>query len=128
MKLHQSAILSQPPIVELPCGAGTEYVPGQCLTVTDGVATLATGTTVPNHICYGKKTGAESEAVHAIRITDDMTFAAPLAADGAALVVGDKVNLHTDGIKVTGTTGAVATIVGFCTTEKAAGDEVLVKF
>lgn len=127
MKLHQSSILAQPPVVELPCAAGTEYVPGQCLVITDGAAAVATGTTVPTHICYGKKTGAEGESVHAIRITDDMTFSAQLAAAGSALVVGDKVNIYTDGMKVTGATGAVATIVGFGTTEKAAGDEVLVK-
>lgn len=129
MKLHTTQTASYPALVEVPCAAGTEYKIGMALNVTAGAAALASGTTVPTHICFAKKTGVEGETVQAIRVLKGETFEAPLPADGAALKIGDKVTIAADGIGVTATTtSGIAQIVGFMTEAKAAGDGVLVKF
>lgn len=126
MKLQLSGTASYPGMVYLPANEAVTYAPGQCLTVASGMAAVASGATMPTHICYGE---AKDGLVPAIRITDAETYAAPLSVAGSALAVGNKVTLAADGIRVTATTASgVAEIVGFATEAKAAGDYVFVKF
>ena len=129
MKLHTTQTASYPALVEVPCAAGVEYKIGMALNVTSGAAAQASGTTVPTHICFTQKKGAEGETVQAIKLLKGETFEAPLSVDGAALKIGDKVTIAADGIGVTATTASgIAQIVGFMTEAKAAGDGVLVMF
>lgn len=129
MKIHQTQTASYPGLEYIPCAAGTAYLPGQALAVSAGTAALATGTTVPTHICTAKKTGADGETVQAFRVLKGEVFEAPLSVDGSALKIGNKVTIAADGIRVTATTtNGIAEIVGFCTEAKAAGDGVLIRF
>lgn len=129
MLLEKTGTQSYPAIEYLPCGSGTAYKIGMCLKIASGVAAKCAATDAPQYICFGEKTGVTGEAIPAVRVSKDDTYAAALTVSGAALSVGDKVTLHTDGIKVTATTSSgVAEIVGFATAAQAAGDTVYVKF
>lgn len=117
------------PVNELmPCGAIVPKV-GMAMVLTGGNLAAAAGTTKPTHICMEERASActSGELIHVIRAEADITFAAPLTADGAALKVGDKVTLSADGMGVTATTtSGVAQIAGICGT--GVDDLVRVRF
>lgn len=134
MKLYQKHDASQPPLELVPCGADTVYKIGMGLVVSGDAAAKVGAQAVPEYICMANKTGVAGEFVQAIRVSKEDTYKAELSAAGTALKIGDKVTIDADGIRVTATTTVseavvgVAKIVGFETTEKASGDDVLIKF
>ena len=95
----------------------------------DGQLTVASGTTKPTHISMTERSAAceSGEMIYTIRAERDITFETTFAADPAALKLGDKVTIHTDGAQVTATTqSGVAEIVSIL--EQETGGRVLVRF
>lgn len=112
----------------LPCGAITPKV-GMAMVLSSGSLAVASDTTKPTHICVEEHTAAVAAGtlIHVVQAEADIVFAAPLTADGAALKVGDKVTISTDGLGVTATTtGGVAQIESICGT--GVDDIVRVRF
>lgn len=134
MKLYQRHDASLPPLELVPCAASTAYKIGMGLVISGDSAAKVGAQEVPEYICMSNKTGAAGEFIQAIRVSKDDTYVAALSAAGTDLKVGDKVTIDADGIRVTATTTAsnaavgVAKIVAFGTSEKASGDDVLIKF
>ena len=120
-----------PGIEYLPCSAITPKA-GMALTQSSGNLAIATGTTAPTYISLVEKSAAVSAGtiIPVMRINHDMIFETTLSASGTSLNLGDKVTLHaSDGMQVTATTSSgKAEIVQFCTTAKASGDKVRVRF
>ena len=101
---------------------------GEALKLASGKVTKCSGTTKPELICVGPANGAGE--VPCVAVQDYMEFETTLAvapADSAAIGVGDKVTIHTDGMQVTATkTSGVAQIVAL--DGQAVGDRVVVRF
>ncbi len=128
MKLAKRNINSTEPFIYLETTEGVSYNPGAAITVTEGKAVLATGTTKPEYIAVSKIKGGEGELA-AIMVLPDMVFEAELSASASALSVGSKVTIASDGERLTATTtSGIAEILEFKTTSKAVGDKVLFKF
>lgn len=129
MKLHKYDQISSTPLVYLPKTAAEAFDVGEGVVITSGAATKVGATVKPTYICMGVSAAADTENIPAVRVNPDMEFGAILQAAGTALNVGDKVTIHTDGVKVTATTtSGVFEITGFATAAKAAGDEVYGRF
>lgn len=112
------------PIVYMTATGGESYTVGEALKLSGGAVTLCSGATAPSHICVG---AAGEQGVPCVEVQEYMEFDTTLSASGAALKVGDKVTLYTNGLSVTATTeSGVAEITGMEGT--AAGDHVTVKF
>ncbi len=129
MKLHKYDQISSTPLEYIVKTAAEAIVPGEGLVITSGAATKVAATATPTYISQGKSAATDTASIPVIRVNPDMIFAAPLSADGAALVVGSTVTIHTDGVSVTATTtNGVFEIVGFSTSAQAIGDEVYGRF
>lgn len=117
-----------PPIEYKTATAGESYSVGEALKLSGGKVTLCGGTTKPEFVCVGPANGAGE--VPCVAVQDYMEFETTLAvapADSAAIGVGDKVTIHTDGMQVTATkTSGVAQIVAL--DGQAVGDRVVVRF
>lgn len=117
-----------PPIEYKTATSGESYSVGEALKLASGKVTLCSGTTKPEFVCVGPANGAGE--VPCVAVQDYMEFETTLAvapADSAAIGVGDKVTIHTDGMQVTATkTSGVAQIVAL--DGQAVGDRVVVKF
>lgn len=117
-----------PPIEYKTATASESYSVGEALKLASGKVTLCSGTTKPEFVCVGPANGAGE--VPCVAVQDYMEFETTLAvapADSAAIGVGDKVTIHTDGMQVTATkTSGVAQIVAL--DGQAVGDRVVVKF
>lgn len=117
-----------PPIEYKTATSGESYSVGEALKLVSGKVTLCSGTTKPEFVCVGPANGAGE--VPCVAVQDYMEFETTLAvapADSAAIGVGDKVTIHTDGMQVTATkTSGVAQIVAL--DGQAVGDRVVVKF
>lgn len=96
----------------LPCGAITPKV-GMALVMTDGVLAMATGATKPQYLAMTTKSAAcaAGDIIPVIRVQPDLVLETTFAADAAAVQLGSKVTIHTDGEQVTATTeGGVAEV------------------
>lgn len=117
-----------PPIEYKTATASESYSVGEALKLASGKVTLCSGTTKPEFVCVGPANGAGE--VPCVAVQDYMEFETTLAvapADSAAIGVGDKVTIHTDGMQVTATkTSGVAQIVAL--DGQAVGDRVVVRF
>ncbi len=117
-----------PPIEYKTATASESYSVGEALKLASGKVTLCSGTTKPEFVCVGPANGAGE--VPCVAVQDYMEFETTLVvapADSAAIGVGDKVTIHTDGMQVTATkTSGVAQIVAL--DGQAVGDRVVVKF
>ena len=117
-----------PPIEYKTATAGESYSVGEARQLSGGKVTLCSGTTKPEFVCVGPANGAGE--VPCVAVQDYMEFETTLAvapADSAAIGVGDKVTIHTDGMQVTATkTSGVAQIVAL--DGQAVGDRVIVRF
>lgn len=117
-----------PGIEYLPCGAITPKV-GMALIQSGGNLAIATGTNAPTYVSMIEKEAAcvAGDIIPVMRVLPDMTFETIFSAAASAVKLGDKVTLHTDGLKVTATTtSGVAEVVGMDGTE--AGGKVRVRF
>lgn len=111
-----------------PCGAITPKV-GMAMVLTNGVLATATGTTRPTHISMREQETpcTAGDMIYTIRAENDIVFETTFAADPAAVKVGDKLTIHTDGQQVTATKeGGVAEVVHIF--EAAVGGKVHVRF
>ena len=126
--IHSTGDNRVPTHHRVPCGAITPEV-GMAMVLTAGVLAKASGTTKPTHISMTERSAAceSGEMIYTIRAENDITFETTFAADPAALKLGDKVTIHTDGAQVTATTqSGVAEIVSIL--EQETGGRVLVRF
>lgn len=122
--LKISDIPATPPIEYLPATEEETYIVGEALKIASGAVTKAGATDTPTYICAGQPLGI---GVPVYRVQKTQTYDTTLAAEGAALKIGDKVTLHTDGLQVTATTeSGVAEIVSIDDT--AVGGAVTVRF
>lgn len=98
----------------LPAAAITPKV-GLALVFTSGKLTTCGATVKPEYICMteGNAAVAAGTDIPVLRVDDSTVFAAPATASMASVNLGDKVTIHTDGMRVTATTtSGVAEIVG----------------
>ena len=112
----------------LPCSAITPKV-GMALVQTSGNLAVASGTTAPTYIsmCERETACTAGELIPVVRVQKDIIFGVPAQAAMTSVKLGDKVTIHTDGMKVTATTDSgVAEVVGMEGT--AVGSTVLVRF
>lgn len=130
--LRNNANSNMPAIKMMPTTASTAYAVGDALALASGALVKATGTTKPEFICAAKytapATGMEDIAVYPVYETQEWETELAVAPESsAALAVGDKVTIHTDGAQVTATkTGGVAKIVSI--SGQTVGSAVVVKF
>lgn len=117
-----------PPIEYHEGKAGEEFAVGELLTLGDTGVTKCTGAKAPTHLCVGPR--QMNGTVPCTRVHHGIEYETELAvapAEGAALKVGQKVTIHTDGMGVTATTASgVANIVYI--EGQAVGDKVRVRF
>ncbi len=109
---------------------------GEALVLSAGKLTKCGATTAPEYIAMKSVAAADTDRrCPVFRVEPNQIFAVELSAAPTGLVVGAKVTLHTDGLKVTATTlgGSnntekigVVTIVDLCDAA-AAGDKILVR-
>lgn len=95
-----------PVIEQLPAKASTSYKPGMLLSLTGGFATPAA--TNPTHVCAKlyDAPAKDAETVSAYPILPGQQWETTFAADGTAIVPGNKVTVNTDFEQVTATTTA----------------------
>lgn len=98
---------------------------GEALALDAGKLTKCAATAKPAYIAMGP--ADENGTVPCAEVQPHIEFMTTLSAAGAALNLGDKVTLHTDGLQVTATTTAgVATIKQIFSAD--AGGEIIVSF
>lgn len=121
---HTNSAKATEPFHEVPATAGESYLPGEALTMADGKATKCTGAVTPAYICQSNLEEAiDGDVVLVSLVNPQQELEAPLEAAGAALKIGDKVTVGTDGLSVTATTeSGVFTITNILGT--AVGDKV----
>lgn len=121
-----SNVGNAPEIIQVPATTSEAYVIGETLKLASGKATKASGTNVPEYICAEQKTAVAGDNVSCYLIEKNQEYETVTSADGT-LVVGSKVTLDSDGLKVTATTtsGVAEVVKAFGTTS---GSKVLVRF
>lgn len=113
--------------INIPVTSGERYQMGEALVITGGKATKGGASVKPTHMCARDQAPDSAEYVLVYPISGTMVFETTFAADPAALSVGAKVTLSTDGLGITATTtNGVCEIVDV--REKVTGGHVLVKF
>lgn len=119
----------------LPTTASEEYKEGEALVLSAGALTKASGTTKPTHVALAsyKAPASGQKELAVARISHEMEFEAPVTFSGtpAAIVLGSKVTLASDGLGVTDvTTGGVATVIDCLVANEAKenGDKIHVIF
>lgn len=103
-----------PGIEYLPASATITPKVGMALTQATGQLALATGTTAPTYISMCEKDSkcTAGDIIPVIRVGKDMILETTFAADATNIKLGNKVTLHTDGLRVTATTAdGVAEVV-----------------
>lgn len=93
-----------PPIEHLPVTADETITLGEALVLSSGKLTKCGATARPAFVAVGPAVDGEAPV---IRVQDYMEFETTLGvapAESAAVAVGAKVTLHTDGMQVTATT------------------------
>jgi len=126
-KLVKKDDMGDAPIFLMPTTASEVYSDGEALVLTAGKLTKCGVTASPTHIAlkpyFAPATGNKDLPV--IRVQKNHVYETTTAIDLTA-VVGDKVTLHTDGLKVTTTTvSGVAEIVAISGT--VAGSKIQVR-
>lgn len=109
---------------------------GEALVLSEGKLTKCGASVVPEYIAMRSVGAADTDRKCPVfRVESNQIFEVELSAAPTGLVVGAKVTLHTDGLKVTATTlgGSnntekigVVTIVDLCGAA-VAGDKILVR-
>lgn len=116
------------PIFLLPTTASETYSEGEALVLSSGKLTKCGATASPTHIAlkpyFAPATGMQDLPV--IRVAKNHVYETT-TQDALTAVIGDKVTLHTDGLKVTNTTtSGIAELVAIEGT--TAGSKVQVRF
>ena len=112
----------------LPAANNLALEVGTALRFDGGVLVLATGANMPEYISMTKKTTlTDGETVAVMRVANDVVYETELAADNAALALGEKYTIDDSGGKLTATTAdGVAQVVAF--DGNTAGSKVRVRF
>lgn len=117
-----------PPIEYKTATASETFTMGEALKVASGKVTKCSGAVKPAYICVGPANAAGE--VPCVAVQDYMEFETTLGvapAESAAVGVGDKVTLHTDGMQVTATTtSGVAEVLAI--DGQTVGSRVVVRF
>lgn len=126
--LSRMLVGNTPPIVYMQPTDSESYQVGEALKLASGKVTLCSGAVAPSHVCVGPID--DNGVVPCVEVQKYMEFETTLGVahtDSATVGVGDKVNLHTDGMQVTATkTGGVAEVTGI--DGQTVGSRVTVKF
>lgn len=127
-EFYQDDMNTSPQLTYVKATENEAYTPGELLKIgSAGTATKASGTDAPQYVCHqinGK--AAEGDLLQVVRIQKNHKYKTTLAAAGTALVVGQKVTIHTDGAQATATTtGGVLEIVEMMGT--TVGSEIIVR-
>lgn len=126
--LSRMLVGNTPPIVYMQPTDSKSYQVGEALKLASGKVTLCSGAVAPSHVCVGPID--DNGVVPCVEVQKYMEFETTLGVaptDSATVGVGDKVNLHTDGMQVTATTpGGVAEVTGI--DGQTVGSRVTVKF
>lgn len=115
------------PIEYVAAGAITPKL-GLALAFSSGVLALATGATKPEYICMKEGSAAltSGTVIPVMKILPDMVFESVSSASLSGVTLGTKLTLHTDGAKVTGTSGGCAMLM--YKAADASGSTVRVRF
>lgn len=108
-----------------------EIIPkiGMALNFASGKLAICGPTDRPGYVAMSEKETPciDGEIIPVLRVEDDMIFETTSMAAFDAVKLGDKVTIHTDGLRVTATTGTgAAEVVGIDGTE--IGDKIRVRF
>ena len=126
--LSRMLVGNTPPIVYMQPTDGETYQVGETLKLASGKVTLCSGAVAPSHVCVGPID--DNGVVPCVEVQKYMEFETTLGvapADSATVGVGDKVNMHTDGMQVTATkTSGVTEVTGI--DGQTVGSHVTVKF
>lgn len=115
--------------VELPTTASETYAQGEALVITAGAVTKCGATATPTHICGCDYVAPASgqKPLPCYPIMEGYELETTFSATPTAIVIGSKVTLDADGLRVTATTtSGVAEVVKLLGT--ASGSTVIVKF
>lgn len=125
--------MNVPETESLPTTASEVYKEGEALVLSGGKLTKASGTTKPTHISLADYTAPASgqKELPCFRIAPNMVFEVPVtfSSTAAAIVVGTKLTVATDGLGVTDVTASgVITVVDAmdANTDKASGNVISV--
>lgn len=112
----------------LPAAKNLTLEVGTALCFEGGMLVVALGANVPEYISMTKKTTtSDGDTVAVMRVAKDVVYETELAADNAALALGEKYTIDDSGTKITATTAdGVAQVVAFDGTN--AGCKVRVRF
>lgn len=107
---------------------GEAVAEGEALVLASGKLTKCGATAAPAYIAMGVKTAADTKrTIPVCRVEKNQVYAVPVTAAPASVKIGDKVTLHTDGLRVTATTtNGVVTVVDL-NGASVAGDEIIVR-
>ena len=115
-----------PPFEYLPASAMTVEL-GMALDFASGKLTKASGTTVPKYFSLTSKVCEANEIIPVQKLEHGVDYETTASAAIADTLVGAKVTIATDGLRVTATTtDGIAQIVSVG--GNAAGDKVVVRF
>lgn len=102
------------PLEMMPAAAITPKI-GLALAFSSGKLAVCGATVAPEYICMTESDAAVAAGtmIPVMRVNHRVVFSVPATASMAAVALGTKVTLHTDGMQVTATTtSGVAEIVG----------------
>lgn len=125
----QSDIQSTLPFEYLPTTASETYVIGELLKLSSGALTKSGATDTPVFISEASYVapGSNQQPLAVTRIPKTMKYETTNTASLAAVPIGSKVTIYTDGLQVTATTSSgVAEIVS--KSGDAIGSKVVVRF
>ena len=102
---------------------------GLALAMSNGKLAIASGTTKPQYVCMLEQDSpcTAGDVIPVLRVGGEIIWETVAQADMAAVKLGDKVTIHTDGAQVTATTASgVAEVVAMDGT--AVGSRGYVRF
>lgn len=107
---HQTVDGSIPGILYMSCGAITPKV-GMALKVTSGNLAIASGADLPQYMCVTERGEAltAGDTIGVVRVVPDTIYEVATPTSFSQ-VVGAKVQIGSDGLSITNTTGGTAEI------------------
>ena len=99
---------------------------GTAMMVNQGEPEVVSGTEKPTYIAMKQGTFQSGDEIALIRIKPTTRFVTTFSANGAAVNLGDKLQISADGTQVTATTGGCFEVVEIRGTN--IGDEVIGRF
>jgi len=108
--------------------ASEAVVEGEALVLSSGKLTKCGATSTPTHIAMADcAAAATNRKIPVCRVESNQIYEVDTSADPSSLVPGNKVTLHTDGLKVTATTTSGVITVIDINGAAASGDKIIVR-